>query len=220
MTSCKMNLLVYLALSLIAVPLSLQAGTIRVPGDYPTIQGAVDAAAPGDTVLVYGVGSVYVENVTISKPLTLSWERGELDGGGLWPVIDGNGNYQPVISINNTQNVSIIGFRIRNSSRQGIRAAAVSNLLIRDCIIEDNLTGIQFEWADDPPYEGVSDATVFNNIIQRNSYGIDCWNNINNSGDIIIRHNTVSENTYEGFYNLGWDDFATWGLRGPYRLLH
>jgi hypothetical protein len=217
MTSCKKNFLAYLVLFLIAVPLSLQADTIYVPGDYPTIQGAVDAAAPGDTVLVVCDGSVYVENVTVSKPLTLSWEQDDSWSnsvlyGPLRPIIDGNGNHQPVISINNTQNVSIIGFRIRNSSDRGIRAAAVSNLLIRDCIIEDNSTGIVFEVASDPPYEGVSDATVFNNIIQRNSYGIDCWFNINNGGDIIIRHNTVSESTGDGFYTLGCGDFATYYL--------
>jgi len=38
-------------------------------GDFPTIQGAVDAASPGDTILI--CAGTYDEQVTISKPLTL-----------------------------------------------------------------------------------------------------------------------------------------------------
>ncbi len=45
------------------------AATIRVPEDYSSIQAAVDNAAPGDTVVVNG--GTYVEEVTITKDLTL-----------------------------------------------------------------------------------------------------------------------------------------------------
>ena len=38
--------------AVLAVVLSVSAGVIRVPQDAPTIQAAVAAAAPGDTVLV------------------------------------------------------------------------------------------------------------------------------------------------------------------------
>src|SRR5919204_2058176 len=38
--------------AVLAVALSLPAGVIRVPQDAPTIQAAVAAAAPGDTILV------------------------------------------------------------------------------------------------------------------------------------------------------------------------
>lgn len=43
---------------------SAAAGTINVPGDYATIQAAVDAAADGDTILV--AAGTYAENVTLS----------------------------------------------------------------------------------------------------------------------------------------------------------
>jgi parallel beta-helix repeat protein len=45
------------------------ASTIVVPRDYPTIQAAVDAAAPGDTILVKA--GTYTEEVVISKDLDL-----------------------------------------------------------------------------------------------------------------------------------------------------
>jgi parallel beta-helix repeat protein len=53
---------------------TVQAGgaaghVIVVPRDYPTIQAAVDAAAPGDTINVRG--GTYTEQVVIGKDLTL-----------------------------------------------------------------------------------------------------------------------------------------------------
>jgi len=48
------------------------AGTITVPDDYRTIQAAIEAAQPGDTV--YIKAGRYVENLTITKPLHLVGE--------------------------------------------------------------------------------------------------------------------------------------------------
>jgi nitrous oxidase accessory protein NosD len=42
---------------------SLQAATIDVPGDYPTIQGGIDAAQPGDTVYVQS--GTYHEHISV-----------------------------------------------------------------------------------------------------------------------------------------------------------
>ncbi len=48
------------------------AGDIVVPDDYATIQQAVNAAQPGDTILIRN--GTYYESLTISKPLTLLGE--------------------------------------------------------------------------------------------------------------------------------------------------
>lgn len=53
--------------SLLALPAF--ASTLKVPHDYPTIQGAVDAAAPGDEI---EVAKGKFCGATISKPLTLT----------------------------------------------------------------------------------------------------------------------------------------------------
>jgi len=48
-----LNLLIPLAFGgLLAVPAEVRPDTIRVPADQPTIQAGIDAASPGDTVLV------------------------------------------------------------------------------------------------------------------------------------------------------------------------
>ena len=46
-----------------------------ITADYPTIQAAVDAASPGDTIIVYP--GTYTENVDVNKDhLTIQSEKG------------------------------------------------------------------------------------------------------------------------------------------------
>jgi hypothetical protein len=59
--------------------------TIRVPADQPTIQAGIDAAIPGDTVLV--APGTYVERISfLGKAITVQSETGPAG-----TVIDGNG---------------------------------------------------------------------------------------------------------------------------------
>ena len=48
------------------------SGTIKVPADFPTIQKAIDAAKPGDTVLV--AAGTYNERVSLKSGITLKSE--------------------------------------------------------------------------------------------------------------------------------------------------
>ena len=78
--------IVWLALLLSFLPVgsAVAQTTIRVPADQPTIQGGIDAAAPGDTVLV--APGTYVERVDfLGKAITLTSEAGPAA-----TVIDGN----------------------------------------------------------------------------------------------------------------------------------
>ena len=90
------------------------AATINVPGDYATIQAAIDAASPGDTITV-GAGT-YPEAVSISVPnLTL-----RSAGGADATIIDAGGAVVAVEVMANLGDVTVEGFTVRNWTGAGI----------------------------------------------------------------------------------------------------
>jgi parallel beta-helix repeat protein len=147
--------------------------TIDVPKDYLTIQAAIDAASPGDTIIVSS--GTYYELLNIDKSLTLQGEDRDT------AIIDGNGTGTVVfVSANN---VAISGFTIRNSSNYGCGIYLTgSNNVFGGNVFENCLTSIRLVFS--------SDNTVSGNII-RNSYdnGIYLWNSSSN----VISENNVTE---------------------------
>jgi nitrous oxidase accessory protein NosD len=105
-------------------------------GNYTTIQSAIDAADPGDTVFVYN--GVYYENVVVDKTITLDGENRNKT------IIDGMNN-NIVISIV-SDNITVTGFTIKNSG--GVKGNAAiyiqsDNTTISKCIIHRSRTGIK-----------------------------------------------------------------------------
>ena len=114
-----------------AVPATLAGAIITVPDDYPTIQAAISAASPGDTVYVRA--GTYYENVTIDKSLTLQGEDRSTT------IIDGT-KTGDVIYVT-ASNVTISGFKVINGEC-GINTPwtdlSLNHLTIRDLIITSN----------------------------------------------------------------------------------
>jgi hypothetical protein len=80
-----------LIISIPITPTSASPNVIYVPTDYSTIQAAVNAASPGDTVFVWN--GTYYEQVVVNKSLTLEGQ-GDLtilkpSAGDLTQVFDG-----------------------------------------------------------------------------------------------------------------------------------
>jgi len=166
------------------------------PGNYTTIQSAIDAASPGDTVFIYEDSSPYIENIIVNKSINILGEYKDTT------IIDGNGkNY--VICIN-AENVKINDLSFRNTSKElvtygsGIKIQYSSNILISDCIVTDAMAGITIT---DSQNNHVSYCDISDN-----SVGILLVNSSNN----LIDFNTVSDN--QG--SFGSNMPGTWSISG------
>jgi len=103
------------------------------PGNYTSIQDAIDNASNGDTVFVYN--GTYYENVDINKnAITLMGEDRDAT------TINGSSGNNCIYTAY-TDNVTIRGFTFRDSI-QGIKVVNSQDYLIEDCIATKNLRGI------------------------------------------------------------------------------
>jgi len=105
------------------------------PGNYSTIQEAIDDASDGDTVFVYDDSSPYYENLIVDKSIELIGENKQIT------VIDGDRKDDVVHII--ADFVKISGFTIRYSSSHsdngaGVRIDNSDNCIITDCKISQN----------------------------------------------------------------------------------
>jgi len=106
------------------------------PGEpYATVQAALDAARPGDTVRVRP--GVYPEHATVRTPVVLEGEPGAtLDGGGAGIVL----------TVRATASISGLSIRAsgRDLSREdaGVMVLEADDVVIEDLVLEDVLFGI------------------------------------------------------------------------------
>ena len=95
------------------------ARTIRVPGDVPTIQQAVDRAAPGGMVLI--AAGIYREAVTVTTPYVTI--RGEDRNR---TIVDGEGERATAIHVEGASGVVIQNLTVRGALVDGISWTGVS----------------------------------------------------------------------------------------------
>ncbi len=161
---------------------ALAAKTIIVDaggnGNYTTIQAAINAADPGDTIRVWA--GTYYENLKVNKTVSL------VGNGSMNTIIDGGRNGD-VIHI--TKNwVNFTNLMITNSSitndYYALRFYSVNNCTVENCNISNNKYGIRF----------TSDYNkILNNSFYNNTYAVE----IENSNFHIINNNTLIDN-YRG----------------------
>ncbi len=182
------------------------------PGNYTSIQAAINEANDGDTVFVFDESSPYVENVILNKVINLVGEDKNST------VIDGNFG-ESVISID-SDGVYVKGFTIQNSIQDGyyldyycgvdIRS---NNNIIKENIISNNFNGISIGRIDSEPH--LYNNVIEDNIIIENNWGITIFRGNNNlllknfikfngygiriyyhSKDNLITLNNISQNKY------------------------
>lgn len=125
------SLALYLALALSEA----HGATLRVPEDHRSIQEAVNAAAPGDTVLVND--GEYRENVSISKPVVLKSANGP-DA----TITEAAVEAEPVFNVSNASAVTLEGFTARGSDASGISLKNVTKSSITNNRAVSNGSGI------------------------------------------------------------------------------
>ncbi|NWG07638.1 MAG: BMP family ABC transporter substrate-binding protein [Chloroflexi bacterium] len=117
----------------VTVNVTIGAVTLYVPDDYSTIQAAVDAANPSDTVFVRA--GTYYEHVVINKSLILQGEDKTTT------IIDGSGSGYG-IHMPSTDNVSISDFTVRNTQYGIFFTSGATYNTVSDVIATDSVHGI------------------------------------------------------------------------------
>ena len=195
------------------LPANVRAATLYVggggPGNYTTIQAAIDAANPGDTIYVYN--GTYNENITINKGLSLVGEdrantiinssgvygiRVTADSVGisgftidrLVPGYVGSGVY-----VTNAQDVHIANNTIRKSE-YGIR------------LISSHYNTVANNSFPLGTWHGIFLDSSNANIIANNTI-LDVWNGIrlHDSGDNTITDNVIQSSQRAILLDSSWN---------------
>jgi parallel beta-helix repeat protein len=179
------------------------------PGNYSSIQAAINDANPGDTVFVYDDSAPYYENVIVNKSIYLIGEDRDTT------IIDGSGIGN---TINITENsVFISGFTIQNSLKNGICLVWGNNCTISGNNVYGGYFGIRLESGKN---HLIHDCNFYDNIMNGvfigNDFGPSVKNNVitycyfNNSTIHFLRsaNNTIHNNTFiSGGISFGYGYF-------------
>lgn len=195
-TAAILTVLIFstLTLTLGVQPARSSPMTITVPDDYPTVQAAVYAANPGDTVYVRA--GTYYENVVVDKPISLVGENAQNT------TIDGSGLADALHLV--ADDINVTGFTIRNSLTSpysGITLEYANYCNISGNNITNNWIGVNLA-------SPCNDNTINgNNITANNYYGVLLYssdnnaiggNNITNNGDGVYVASSSSGNSIAG----------------------
>lgn len=164
-------------------------GVIHVPANYPTIQQAITAANPGDTILV-DAGTYPLENLTITKSITL------IGASASSTVIDDAGRGHGIL-IKQTSGVSISQITIENPRgvANEITVLASFDVLIKNNIIQTTVASS----ANGVSVVNSTRVTIRGNTITGNSNGIDVEGGFSNT----IQTNAISTNGATGIFLSG-----------------
>ena len=162
---------------------------LTIPDDYPTIQAAVSAASPGDTISVRK--GVYKENIIISKSLILQGEDRENT------IIDGGGSSS--VAHITASHVVVSGITVRNG-KYGIEIRSglpIHHVTLKDMIVTLN-TKLGIYSRNSGGYHVIEDCIISHN----REYGLD----VHQFSKSIIRNCEVFANGFG--IQVGWSWYA------------
>ncbi|MEK7880476.1 MAG: NosD domain-containing protein [Deltaproteobacteria bacterium] len=162
------------------LPFVSGAGVINVPSDAKSVQGAVEAAAPGDTIIVSD--GTYIENVLIKKPLVIRSKNGNSS-----TIITAKDSGKAVVKIDGVKGGEFFGFTLKGSSMAGLHVYGSSGVKAGSILATGNYAGIFIEES--------SGGVFFENTASGNTDGIV----IQNSQDNVFEKNHADSNAEKGF---------------------
>ncbi len=191
---------------------SFPGDVIIVPDDYPTIQGAVDHAVDGDTIMVRA--GVYNEHVVVDKQLKI-----EGDGTNV-TIVDGQDRDDNVISLE-ADGIEITALTMRNCSAgfSGVRIYG-DNCLVHHALLVGCGGGVEL-WSTQNTlvhnttftnciwgvYVTGSDACMMrDNLFMENVYGFEVG-----FSSVDILSNTIMNTSLLGVLGIGVHDGAIKG---------
>jgi parallel beta-helix repeat protein len=154
----------------LAVPASGADITVGAEGQYKTIQQAVDAAKPGDTVSV--APGTYTENVVVNKPLTIT-------AASARPTVQAADPSKDVFMLS-SPGVRIDGLTITGGA-SGVQIQSTSKCVVTNIVARDNVRAVYLSHS--------TDNEISNSNLTGNGYGV--------YGDSSSR-NTISSNVATG----------------------
>jgi predicted outer membrane repeat protein len=201
-----------LAAAILLAATAASSTTIHVPGDQPTIQAGIDAAAAGDTVLV-ACGIYYEHNLVIGQPITLSSDMGDpdcvtIDGQSLARLLTCDASVPPTLEgLTFTRGVDT-AVAVHGSGAIFRRCKWVSNTGTRGGALRGGLSLVE-----DCDFEANS-ATMWGGAI----YGADVVrgcsfvsNEASDGGAIYESYIDVAQSTFHENHATGWGGaLITW----------
>jgi len=176
------------------------------PGNFSSIQDAIDESVDGDTVFVYA--GVYHENVHIYKSICLKGENKDFtfidcETKGVAVYISSDSTILSDFTINNSNGIyldntdfNLIYNNIISNNQVGIRAYNTNRLdIVKNTVFSNSEYGIYV-------FEGKK-TVISENIIQRNKLGLKLWN-IQSSQDNYIIGNRFVENMRHVDFQYTW----------------
>ncbi len=164
-------------LALVPCAVSASPGTIYVPGDYPDIQSAIDAASPGDTILV--AAGTYTENVKVDRQLTLTGDLSQPSN----VVVDAGGSGNAITL--EVDGCVLQGFKAQNGNRGIYLDGSSANTLTNNIANSNTGDGIYLDSSNNNTLTG-------NTVSGNNECGINLDDSNNNTltGNLVTGNNT------------------------------
>ncbi|HSK02196.1 MAG TPA: NosD domain-containing protein [Kofleriaceae bacterium] len=164
-------------------PCTLASGRrLDVPGDYPTIQGAIDEADPGDTVRV--AAGTYTESVQLRPGVCL------LGSGARRTILDAGGERRTLVDLTDAPGSVVSGFTMRGVA-QATGCATPSDPFA--CSGNWYTAGVYLGPVDIPAWDDPTiDAPpiITNNVFEGNDIGVMLYHH----GIAVVRNNVFARN--------------------------